>query len=465
MRKILILLLIIIAILSSCISKQSPLVIYEYIEGMPLVLEFERPVISVDIYEGNNLVYSYNGDIIYQLKTNYIFHTDITVKITEFNNKTYTNVIRKVEPKIHFLLYGGADNSLDQKFDDPLTNEYDYFFDLDIIEIKNSIQKSSQNILVTVLGDRKAKDDELIFIANLNGKYMEYRYKPYEFNFDLEITSASTDTLFEFLDKMFVKNKNTIKVLDIWDHGNGWAWESKGLLSTKAIVQDDTNKSYLKIKDIRDVIDAYNNKYNTKIDVLAFDACNMTSLEIMYEFKDLVDYFIGSVYTVAGFGFYYDFFHDLNENNLVESFVYNVIKAYNYYYTNISYLDRLTLVGFKLNEFNWNNIEKINDLKEDYVLYKNDGRLYESEPTDMIDVNDLVLNTNEYLSSYINPAIVNAIVRIDGVNYPYSGIGIMFEDIFKDTNNNYLDYKALSFYNDFQDWIENIWKNIIIGNN
>lgn len=464
MRKILPILFVIVILFSSCLTfeKQSPLTTYEFLEGMPLVLEFERPVVKVDIYDGDKLVYSYNGDIIYELKTNLIFHKDITVKIAEFYNlRQYTNIVKKVDPDIQFLLYGGADNSLDQKYEDPMSKTYDYFFDLDILEIKKSLQKSSKNIIVTIIGDRQAKEDELIFISNLKGKYMEYRYIPYDFGFEEELSSASTDVLYNFLDKFFIKNNITKKVLDIWDHGNGWAWESKSILSTKAIIQDDTNKRYLKIRDIRNVIEKYDNKYNTKIEVLAFDACNMTSLEIMYEFKDLVDYFIGSVYTVAGFGFYYDFFHNLDENNLVESFVYNIIDKYNYYYTNISYLDRLSLVGAKLKGFNWSNINNIDNVVGNYDLYKNDGRTYVSEPTDMIDVNNLILKTGENLSNYVTPAIINSVVRIDGMDYPnYSGIGIMFEDIFYN-NDNYEDYKALTFYNDYQDWIETTWKSII----
>jgi hypothetical protein len=115
MRKIIPLIVIIIFFLSSCITfeKQSPLTTLEYLEGMPLVLNFERPVVKVDIYDGNNKIYSYSGDIIYELKTNLILHNDITVKVTEFyKNRQYTNIVKKVEPQIQFLLYVGADNSL-----------------------------------------------------------------------------------------------------------------------------------------------------------------------------------------------------------------------------------------------------------------------------------------------------------------------------------------------------------------
>ncbi|GAB6188882.1 clostripain-related cysteine peptidase [Marinitoga arctica] len=468
MKKILLFssLIFLILTMSSCVTfnKQSPLVTREYLEGMPLVLDFARPVIKVEIYNGNSLIYIFEGDIIYNLKTNLILHDDITVKTTEFyKNRQYTNVVKKIEPKLQFLLYGGADNNLDVKYEDPLSKETDYFFDLDIDEIKTSIEKSSMDISVAILGDRNAKSDEIIFISKFKGNYIEHRFLPLELGFDSELSSASTQTLFKFIDKLLVKNNNTVKILDLWDHGNGWALESKGI-EPKAIIQDDTTNNVLRIKDIRDVLNEYNNKYNSKIDILAFDACNMTSLEIIYEFKDLVDYFIGSVYSIAGFGFYYDFFHDLDEDDLIKSFLKKVVEDYRYYYSDIYPLNRLSLSVadmFKFKEI-WNKINNIIGVKYDYSLYKNDGNNYVSEPTDMIDVNDLILNTGEFLSSYINSAIINSVVRIDGIDYPgYSGIGMMFEDIFNNSNSNYADYKSLSFYNDFQNWIEITWKNII----
>ena len=185
------------------------------------------------------------------------------------------------------------------------------------------------------------------------------------------------------------------------------------------------------------------------------------SLEIIYSFKDLVDYIIGSVYSIAGFGFYYDFFNDLNAKNIELSLVYNIIDKYNYYYTKEYYLDRLSLTGVDIRAFStvWNKINDVIEIKNG-ALYKNDINNYVAEPTNMVDINDLVLNTGEFLSGYVNPAIVNAVVRIDGKDYSgYSGVGIMFEDIFNEDI--YNDYKALDFYDDFQQWIETTWRDII----
>lgn len=471
MRKIIPLVIIIIVFLSSCITfeKQSPLTTLEYLEGMPLVLEFERPVVRVEIYDGNKLIHSYDGDIIYELKTNLILHNDITVKITEYyKNRQYTNIVKKVEPQIQFLLYVGADNSLDQKYTDPITNENNYFIDLDISEIRNSVKKSDKNIVISVLEDRYAKNDKILFISKFNGIYYEYYETPKTFNFEYEISSASSETLYKFLDVFTVRSSNTIKILDLWDHGNGWALESKGI-ETKAIIQDESdNNRYLKIKDIKNVLSKYQNNYNMKINILSFDACNMMSLEILYEFRNLIDYYVGSVYSIAGYGFYYDFFDGLSNIDLEKNIVSKIIEKYKYYYTSIYSLGRLSLSAIDMNKFKiiWDKIKNISSINDEFSeinkMYMNDGNSYVAEPTNMIDVNGLLLNTGEFLSYYVNQAIVNSVVRIDGVDYPnYSGIGIMFEDIFNNSNSYYDDYKALDFYNDFQQWIEGTWKNII----
>lgn len=461
-----ILIFILIIILSACIpfEKQSPLVTKEFLEGMPMILEFSRPVVKVEVFDGNKKIYDYNGDIIYDLKTNLILHNDLSIKITEFHrSRTYTDTIKVIEPDIQFLLYGGADNNLDIKYQDPVSGITDYFFDLDINEIRESIKKTSLNVIVSILGDRAAKEDEIIFISKFNGVYKELQYLPEELNFDSEISSASTETMLYFLNEIGVKNNNTIKIFDLWDHGNGWALESTKTaeILPKVIIQDDsTGGSYLRIHDIKDVLTEYN-KDNSNFDILAFDACNMMSLEIIYSFKDLVDYIIGSVYSIAGFGFYYDFFNDLNAKNIEISLVYNIIDKYNYYYTKEYYIDRLSLTGVDIRAFStvWNKINDVIGIKNG-ALYKNDINNYVAEPTNMMDINDLVLNTGEFLSDYVNPAIVNAVVRIDGKDYSdYSGVGIMFEDIFNEDI--YNDYKALDFYDDFQQWIETTWRDII----
>ena len=56
------------------------------------------------------------------------------------------------------------------------------------------------------------------------------------------------------------------------------------------------------IKDMADVIKSTGRHF----DFLLFDACNMATIEVYYDFKDIVDYMIGSVLEVPGVGFPYE---------------------------------------------------------------------------------------------------------------------------------------------------------------
>ncbi|AEX85762.1 clostripain family protease [Marinitoga piezophila KA3] len=460
--------------LNSCVffQKDSPLTEKEYIAGYPLSLTFTRKIEKIYIYDSNGkLIYKYEGNPILSLKLPYIVNSNIKVEFYESeSNRHYINNINVIKPKIVFLLYGGADNNLDyignsEDYKDPLTNNLDYFFNYDINEIRNSIKKSTTPIVTIILADRQNIDDYFLFITNFNG-YKELKFSTENFGYEKELSSASEDTLYKFINDFTIKDSNIIKILDIWDHGNGWKDESKTLkneaIKPKLIVDD--NGSYLKIKNIQNVLKKYKNTYNQKINMLLFDACNMMSLEIMYEFRDLTDYFVGSVYSIAAFGFYYNFFHDLDLNNLEYSLLYNLIENYRYYYSSIYPLKYISLSAVNLNEFKniWDKLEYTNNISDTQFLYKNSDSAYVSEPTDMIDIIKLKID-NETLSNYINNAIINSIVKINGnILNNYSGIGMMFEDIFNKSL--YDDYKALDFYTNYKNWIETTWKAIILEN-
>ena len=56
------------------------------------------------------------------------------------------------------------------------------------------------------------------------------------------------------------------------------------------------------IKDMADVLKSTGRHF----DFLLFDACNMATIEVYYDFKDIVDYMIGSVLEVPAIGFPYE---------------------------------------------------------------------------------------------------------------------------------------------------------------
>ncbi|MBE0518899.1 MAG: hypothetical protein IH630_06730 [Thermoplasmata archaeon] len=80
-----------------------------------------------------------------------------------------------------------------------------------------------------------------------------------------------------------------------WDHGSAW----------NGFCGDYTSDDWIYLDELRDaIVDA-----NVFIDILAFDACSMASIETVYTAAEtgLVDIVVASLETVAGDGFPYDF--------------------------------------------------------------------------------------------------------------------------------------------------------------
>jgi len=84
--------------------------------------------------------------------------------------------------------------------------------------------------------------------------------------------------------------------LVLWDHGGSW---TPGR-NVAAIIQDidQANGEAMNISEVEMAI----GNSGTHIDVLDFDACNMASVEVMYQLKDVADYICASQRTEPGEG-------------------------------------------------------------------------------------------------------------------------------------------------------------------
>ena len=80
-------------------------------------------------------------------------------------------------------------------------------------------------------------------------------------------------------------------LLVLRNHGGGWREED---LSSKGIIWDDTNDSFLTMAELAQGLDGA----NEHIDILGFDACGMQMLEVAYEISeglsDVPDYLVAS---------------------------------------------------------------------------------------------------------------------------------------------------------------------------
>ena len=112
-----------------------------------------------------------------------------------------------------------------------------------------------------------------------------------------ETDMGSAQTLSEFL-KWGTTNFPAKKyALIIWNHGTGW----------QGVSYDNNPNNHLTLPELRRGLEgfqAYPNSNRTapKIDLLSFDACLMSSLEVAFELKDSVGIMVGSQFLVPRSG-------------------------------------------------------------------------------------------------------------------------------------------------------------------
>jgi len=141
-----------------------------------------------------------------------------------------------------------------------------------------------------------------------------------------EMDSSDPATLEHFLEfalKSYPAEKN---MLVLQDHGFGW----------RGVCNDETNRDTLMTIDgvagaIRDAEKAT----RRSIDLLAMDACNMATIEVAYELRDVVPYYVASETMVPFDGLPYMMFisdlmadPELDPVQLAESIVYEYVEYY-----------------------------------------------------------------------------------------------------------------------------------------
>jgi hypothetical protein len=85
--------------------------------------------------------------------------------------------------------------------------------------------------------------------------------------------------------------------LILWDHGGGYP----------GVCWDDTNnEDYLTMLELKEALANIYNGASRKIDVLAFDACLMGMIEVVYQIRNYVSYMVASEETEPGDGYPYN---------------------------------------------------------------------------------------------------------------------------------------------------------------
>ena len=117
--------------------------------------------------------------------------------------------------------------------------------------------------------------------------------------------------------------------LILWGHGNGW----------QGFLRDDTPLDDLKMDEFKQAMTSIKNHIGKKIDIVSFETCLLSMIEVYYQIRGTVDICVGSEDFVYGSGFpYHMIYPDLKENPQMstEELAINIIDAYENYHSSSS---------------------------------------------------------------------------------------------------------------------------------
>ncbi len=181
-----------------------------------------------------------------------------------------------------------------------------------------------------------------------------------------ELDMAEPETLSDFANWVVQNYPAKHYLLVLWNHGGGFKYKS--LYEARDIFEDNhsDNSSKVSIMSIPKLSTALNNIKNTlskKIDIVGFDDCLMSMLEVAYEIKDTSDFMVGSENTEPFSGWPYNYIlFDLASNpsmsakELSQTIVKEYVDSYMGY-------DGITQSAIELDKID-NLSKQLNDLAD-----------------------------------------------------------------------------------------------------
>jgi len=452
MKKIIFIILLIstIFILNSCVFFEKDYLITKSIPDghFSRYIEFSEDIKEIKYVRANgfksvNINSSVKSNLFYISHDFDLFeHEYLEIKYETKKGTVKTENIIIKSPDLHKLIYIGADNNLNN---------------LAIKDIKQieSILKDyrGKNILITLVVDYENDQDKIYNLYNFDGIFYKSINFPFEYGFSNEIDSGEKDVFEEYINKFFepslIRNHEVDLYLELWSHALAWVREKpiNDEYYPSSVIDDDSSGKSLSIRQITDVLESFNDNYNKKIDILSFSTCNMSYIEIIYQFASYINYFVGSVEPMPGEGINYNFIKYYDKG--IEKMLEILVDDYEEEYNKVSFA---TLTALKTDGL----VEYINGIIEnkDYIEKKENYEIeYEFSGVKNLDIGEF------FPSNFKENFIINSFVRKsedktseESINY--LGIGMAYEIPLSRIN----DYKELQFYKDFEDWINNSWK-------
>ncbi|MDN5343278.1 MULTISPECIES: clostripain-related cysteine peptidase [Oceanotoga] len=434
MKKIIFFILVIstILLLNSCISKpkDGSLLKNKLIYGnFDKELIFSENISKITI-DGQTIInQDKNNRII--ISKDFFKNSDNSIKIKyeTIYGRIYEENIPIIHPDLQIFFYAGGETS---------GGSLGNFIPNDIQEMKDGIIKSSKIISINIVADYNDSPDKIISINNVNGLISQTINFPQEYGLDEELKVSDPEILNFFMDELIDKNNSSKLFMILWNHGSGWIGEGtkryhylNNNYSSKSIIIED-NANYLRINELKNSLYLFNSKYNKIPDIIGFDACNMSMIEIIYELSDYTDYLVSSVNLIPGTGWNYKFLSKYDDN--IDVLLQNLVQYYKETYENkdnIPYKTSLTALktnGLKLELDNFfkNYVSSSSD--KEFKTYYTFGNYNSIKNTD---INQTGFKIEDYiLSSYVE----------DNPNLSGIGLALKVPSSYKE------DYEALTFY-------------------
>jgi hypothetical protein len=195
------------------------------------------------------------------------------------------------DPRRTVLVYIAAENSLNS------------FASSDMREMREGmmgVDTATDNLLVYV--DDSNAPRLVRMVTDAAGSVSEETVKEYE-----EQDSATPAVMKTVFKDAFGAYPADSYGLVLWSHGEGWLPDTRNIVQSNWWGIDNNSNStantgtYMEISQLAEALGT-----TVHFDFILFDSCFMLSAEVLYEFKDYADYFIGSPAEIPGPGMTYD---------------------------------------------------------------------------------------------------------------------------------------------------------------
>jgi hypothetical protein len=176
----------------------------------------------------------------------------------------------------------------------------------DLMEMENSTSLIGDDVKVLVQLDTPRPDGhhrmEMQYSPRIMGETVEDFQDFYLEDLGAKVIETLPEVAFEsdnqaarlkdFLAWADEKYPSENTMLIIWGHGEGWTSQREAQFG--GIALDFSQRSRISIKELAAILSEREFAKDKKLEILVSDACLMQTAEVTYEFKDKVEYVIGS---------------------------------------------------------------------------------------------------------------------------------------------------------------------------